>query len=323
MTTTTTAPGKIILVGEHAVVYGQPAIAAPVWERAATAMIVDAPDGSGCTLHVPAIDLRLYVADVPAEGREIQPLGHVARLALVAAGAPVNPDWSITLESAIPIASGMGSGAALSTALVRAIFAHASKEVSPEAVSALVYESEKFYHGTPSGIDNAVIALGKPIWFVKGKETEIIEVGVPKDAAGESEPFTLLVADSGVASPTRQVVEGIKLRWVAEPARFNFLFNEIGMLAEQARTALQKGDPLRLGRIFDRNHHLLVEMGVGSPETEALIQAAHSAGVYGAKISGAGKGGNVIVLVRPRQVEHAMEVLLSAGAREVIGVELK
>ena len=183
MTTIATAPGKVILVGEHAVVYGQPAIAAPVWERLATATINDAAQGAGCTLHVPAIDLHLYVADVPAEGREVQPLGHAARLALAAAGAPANPDWSIVLESAIPIASGMGSGAALSAAMVRGIFAHAGKEVSPAEVSALVYKSEKFYHGTPSGIDNTVIALGKPIWFVKGKEAEVIEVGVPLDAA--------------------------------------------------------------------------------------------------------------------------------------------
>lgn len=322
MTTTVTAPGKVILVGEHAVVYGQPAIAAPVWERLATATLDDAAQGAGCTLHVPAIDLHLYVADAPAEGREIQPLGYVARLALAAAGVPANPDWTITLDSAIPIASGLGSGAALSTAMVRGIFAHAGKEISPGEVSALVYESEKFYHGTPSGIDNTVIALGKPIWFVKGKEAEIIEVGAPQDAAGSSEPFTLLIADSGVASPTRQVVEGVKLRWGAEPARYNFLFNEIGMLAEQARTALFRGDPVRLGRVFDRNHRLLVEMGVGSPETEALVEAGHSAGVYGAKISGAGKGGNVIVLVRPRQAEHATEVLLSAGARGVIPITL-
>jgi mevalonate kinase len=268
------------------------------------------------------MDLRMYVADVPAEGREIQPLCHVARLALAAAGAPANPDWSITLESTIPIASGLGSGAALSAAMVRAIFAHAGKAVAPEEVSALVLESEKFYHGTPSGIDNAVIALGKPIWFVKGKQPEVIEVGETRDATVQSEPLTLLIADSGVASPTRQVVEGVKLRWIAEPARYNFLFNEIGMLAEQARSALFKDNPDRLGRIFDRNHRLLVEMGVGSPETEALIHAAHSAGVYGAKISGAGKGGNVIALVRPRQVEHASEVLLSAGAKGVIRVEL-
>lgn len=322
--TTATAPGKIILVGEHAVVYGQPAIAAPVWDRVATATITDAPAGAGCTLQVPAIDLRLFVADVPAEGREIQPLAHVARLALAAAGVSPNPDWSIVLESDLPIAGGLGSGAALSTAMVRALFAHAGKQISPEEVSALVLESEKFYHGTPSGIDNTVIALGKPIWFIKGKQVETIEIGAnaPADSVEPAEPLTLLIADSGIASPTREVVEGVKLRWVGEPARYNFLFNEIGQLAEQARAALLKRDPVRLGRIFDRNHWLLVEMGVNSPETERLVQAARTAGAYGAKISGAGKGGNIIALVRPRHAPHAAEILLDAGAKTVITTTL-
>lgn len=321
--TTTTAPGKVILVGEHAVVYGQPAIAVPIWERFASATIVDAPAGAGCILHIPGIDLRLIVAEVPAEGREIQPLAHVARLALQSAGVSENPDWTISLESNLPIASGLGSGAALSTAMVRAIFAHVGKEVTPSEVSALVLESEKFYHGTPSGIDNAVIALGKPIYFVKDTSIEMIEVGAPQDMAAPDDALMLLIADSGITSPTRQAVEGVKMRWLAEPARYNFLFNEIGMLAEQARSAMIKRDPVRLGRILDRNHHLLLEMGVSSPEVDNLVLAARSAGVYGAKLSGAGKGGNVIALVRPRLVEHASEILRSAGAKDVFGVQLR
>lgn len=312
--TTATAPGKIIIVGEHAVVYGQPAIAAPLTQRLATATIEDAAAGSGCTLYSPVMG-----AQVPLALAAEQPLGHVASLAIRAAQVLENPDWTISLESEIPIASGLGSGAALSAALVRAIFGHAGSEVTPQQVSALVYESEKFYHGTPSGIDNTVVALGKPIWFVKGQTPEVIEIGAPSDADGESgDPLTLLVADSGVTSPTRDAVEEVRLRWIAEPARLNFLFNEIGMLAEQARAALRKGDPVRLGRIFDRNHRLLVEMGVGSPETERLVQAARSAGAYGAKISGAGKGGNIIALVKPRHAAHAAEILLDAGAREMI-----
>ena len=157
-----TAPGKVILVGEHAVVYGRPAIAAPVWQTVATATIAPAAPGSGCHIIAPDVGLALRLADAGDD----EPLAVVTRLALARLGITRAPDWQITLHSDIPIASGMGSGAALSTALVRAVMLGAGHAAEPAEVSDLVYESERFYHGTPSGIDNTVVAYGMPIWFV-------------------------------------------------------------------------------------------------------------------------------------------------------------
>ena len=188
--TTASAPGKIILVGEHAVVYGRPAIAVPLWDVTATATITERTAGVGCLLVAHDLGMRLPLAAAAPD----QPLALVVRLALVQLGQPSNPNWQIDLRSAIPVASGLGSGAALSAALVRALYQHVGRRVSPAQVSELVYESERFYHGTPSGIDNTVIAYGQPIWFIKG------EPPVPFTL---TRPLTLAIADSGIAAPTK------------------------------------------------------------------------------------------------------------------------
>lgn len=174
--TTATAPGKVILAGEHAVVYGRPAIAVPVWERLARATLTPRPRGAGCVILAPDTQQRWTLAededatgdnpssDNPSDDAPVV----VARATLARFGLPTNPDWQIELTSTIPVASGLGSGAALLAALVRAILTHAGITPDPAVVSELVYLGEQRYHGTPSGIDNSVVSYGMPIWFVKG-----------------------------------------------------------------------------------------------------------------------------------------------------------
>ncbi len=282
--TTATAPGKIILTGEHAVVYGRPAIAVPVWDVVAKATIVNLASGADCVLIAPDVGLHLRLVDATDD----LPLALVARLTLARLGLPANPAWQIEVCSEIPIASGLGSGAALSAALVRAICAHAGQLASPALVSELVFESERFYHGTPSGIDNTVIAYGEPIWFVKGE---------PPLPFRPRYPFTLVIADSGIPAPTKETVGDVR-RWSqAHPTRYTKLFNAIGAVAHRARQAIEQGALAELGRCFDQNQVLLEELGVSSAPLATLIHAARQAGALGAKLSGGGRGGNMIALV--------------------------
>jgi mevalonate kinase len=301
------APGKIILLGEHAVVYGRPAIAAPVWENQARAVVRAAAPGEGCTLY--AQDTGEVVTVFMAAGAADHVLSLVARHALLAAGFTQPPDWIVELSSEIPIASGLGSGAALSAALVKALFAAAGIVAPPQQVSALVYAGEQLYHGTPSGIDNSVVAFERPIWFVKGERPEIFSPGAPLHIA---------IADSGVPSPTKETVAGVRRRWEVARSQIEDCFDQIGALVYDARQVMERGDPQRLGQLFDRNQALLEQIGVSTPQLEALIGAARRAGALGAKLSGGGGGGNMIALVTPATAAAVQHALHAAGARRVI-----
>ncbi len=302
---TASAPGKIILVGEHAVVYGRPAIAAPVWQVQAHALVEDVTPGAGCRILLPDVGEEITLRASSDE----QPLAHVARLALTLIGAPLDPDWQITLQSEIPIAGGLGSGAALSTALVRALFARAGRENTPAEESALVFESERLYHGTPSGIDNTVIAYGMPIWFKRGSEPLPFAPGAP---------FTLLIADSGIPAPTRDTVADVRRGWEAAPDFYEAQFDAIAVCVENARGALEAGDAKALGKALNENQALLRLLGVSSAPLERMIEAAREASACGAKLSGGGRGGNVIALVNPNRTRAVTDALLSAGAVRVI-----
>jgi len=304
-----TAPGKIILVGEHAVVYGRPAIAAPVWQRVATATIQSASPGAGCLIHARDVDLHLRLATAGDD----EPLAVVARLALARLGVDDEPDWRIELHSEIPIAGGLGSGAALSTALVRAIYSQLGRHAEPAQVSALVYESERFYHGTPSGIDNMVVAYGRPLWFVKGQAVQ------PFTSAA---PLTIVIADSGIRSPTKITVGDVRLGWEREPARYEQLFDAIGAVVLATRQAMEQGDLPLVGQLFDQNQALLEELDVSSPALSALIDAARRAGASGAKLSGGGRGGNVIALVNAGCVDAVSAACYAAGAQRVIATRI-
>ena len=302
---TASAPGKVILVGEHAVVYGRPAIAVPVWERVARATICTGSAGSGCWIVAHDLHRRINVADAPAGDA----MALVARATLAQLGLPANPDWQIELSSEIPIASGLGSGAALNAAMVRALYAQADIEPDPAQVSNLVYLGEQIYHGTPSGIDNTVVAYGQQVWFIKG---------TPPTVFSPAAPFTLAIADSGVASPTHETVSGVRRRREAEPERYERWFDAIGELVWAARRAIEAGASVALGPIFDDNHALLQQIGVSTPQLDRMVLAAKSVGALGAKLSGGGGGGNMIALVESTTAGAVTAALQAAGAVRVV-----
>lgn len=302
---TASAPGKVILVGEHAVVYGRPAIAVPIWERVARARITPGAADSGCWINVRDLARRIRLANAP----DNDAMALVARATLHHLHLPPDPDWQIELTSEIPIASGLGSGAALNAALVRALHAQAGVTADPAQVSSLVYLGEQIYHGTPSGIDNTVVAYGQPVWFVKGTMPTVF---VPTAA------FTLAIADSGIASPTHETVSRVRQRHAEDQMRYETLFDAIGALVWEARRAIEAGDGAALGPIFDRNHTLLQEIGVSIPQLDQLVEAARQAGALGAKLSGGGGGGNIIALVEPATADRVVDALQAAGAIRVV-----
>lgn len=299
-TITTHAPGKIILLGEHAVVYGQPALAVPVFQLQATATLVPAPH---CIIDAPDIQRRYPLVTADAD----DPIATAIRLTWERyAPTGKEPRFELTLTSTIPIASGLGSGAALGAATVRAVAGRLGHVLEPAEVSALVFETEKLLHGTPSGIDNTVVAYEQPVWFVRGASPE------PFVTKGS---FRFLIGDTGQPSPTKFTVGDVRRGWQADPTRYETLFAEIGACVTQAQAALSIGDRYGLGMLMNLNHSLLQALEVSNPTLDILTQLARDAGALGAKLSGGGRGGNVIALVEDDAADRVQTAWRTAGVR--------
>jgi mevalonate kinase len=348
--TEASAPSKIILCGEHAVVYGRPAIALPLSGVRAHAVVQNAAPGSGITFDAPDLGQRWTLTDEPD-----LPFSELVVRMLAQLGVTATLDLQISMASTIPIAGGMGSGAAIATAIVRALAAHLGHELPAETISALVYASEQRFHGTPSGIDNTVVAFERPIWFVRqptaddrrpttDKAEPRTENREPANNATRNtqhatrntqhatrntqhatiepitiaEPFTLLIGDTGVRSPTRLPVGEVRQRWQASPAHYEALFDAVGALVLQVRTALAQGDIPALGILLNANQALLEPIGVSSTELDRLVAAARMAGALGAKLSGAGWGGVMLALVAPTTRERVAAALRAAGVVHVL-----
>jgi mevalonate kinase len=183
-------------------------------------------------------------------------------------------------------------------------------------LSALVYEVEKLHHGTPSGIDNTVVAFAQPVYFIKGRPIKRLQVG---------QPFALVIGDTGRIAPTHAVVGGVRQRWQADQDRYEGYFDEIGAIVQQARVAIEEGlpGPGAIGKLMDGNQELLEIIGVSSPELDHLVTAARQAGALGAKLSGAGGGGNMIALARSDNASDIARALWKAGATGVIVTKVR
>lgn len=311
--TEATAPGKIILFGEHAVVYGEPAIAAPLTQVRASAIVRDSR-GARVRITVPDLGRDFWLDEANAG----DPFAFAVRLVQEAAGLSTLPALEIQIESNIPIASGLGSGAATAAALIRALARHLHHpELSDDAsVCALTYEVEKIHHGTPSGIDNTVVAYERPVYFVRRDPDNLIET------FEVGRPLQLLVADTGHRSSTHAVVSDVRRQWRAEPDQFERIFAACGNIANEARTALATGDLQRLGDLFRQNHRWLQQMTVSSAALDRLVRVAEESGALGAKLSGGGRGGNMIALVTSATRAAVAQALLAAGATRVLATVL-
>jgi mevalonate kinase len=300
------SPGKVILFGEHAVVYGRPAIAVPVRELHTTVEVTDFPDGrlGDVYLESPAVGLQAWLTELP----EDDAVARITRSALQRLPRR-EPALRIRIESDIPIASGLGSGAAVSVALARALSQHLGLVFPARVLSELAFEVEKLHHGTPSGIDNTVISHEKPVYFVRGKPPETLVV---------REPFDLVIGDTGIPAPTAEAVGSVRKRWIEDRRGMERSFDSVGDVVRRARAAIEAGPASLLGSLMNENQILLQAMGVSSDELDRLISAARLAGALGAKLSGGGMGGNMIACVTADRIQPVVEALRGAGATRTI-----
>jgi len=298
------APGKIILFGEHAVVYGRSALAVPVTQVHADVEVLSA-SRPGIWMDAPDINLHAELNTLPSD----HPIASVIHNFLFLARVSPFPNLDIKITSTIPVASGLGSGAAVTVALVRALSSHFNHSMTYEEVNAFTYEIEKLHHGTPSGIDNTVVTYAKPVYFIKGQPIETFTVG---------QPFTIAIGDTGSSAPTKESVADVRRLWMNDKARWESVFDNIGEVVFTARRAIEAGKSEILGELMNENHALLQKLTVSSPQLDHLVEAARDAGALGAKLSGGGRGGNMIALVEPGGSEAVASALISAGAKRTL-----
>lgn len=319
------APGKIILFGEHAVVYGRPALAVPVNQvRATVSLKLPSPETVRAKKKRGETDPKSWQEKVVIEAPDIgltsnffqllaakepHPLAFAVETLLSALEVTSLPPLTLRIRSTIPVAAGLGSGAAVTVALMRALLAFLDRSLPDRKISALAYEVERLYHGTPSGIDNTVVTFARPVYFIKGHLIEPFHVG---------QPFTIVIGDTGISAPTKESVADVRRLWQAERKRWEKVFDKIGEIAQKGRQIIANDDPSLLGPLMDENHTLLQMLTVSIPALDRLVLSARRAGALGAKLSGGGRGGNMIALAYQKSAPAIAEALLSAGAKRTI-----
>jgi mevalonate kinase len=266
--------------------------------------VTDSPD-QGVWIDAPAVKLHAELNTLPTT----HPIAAAVNNLFFLLRVSPFPNLHIKISSTIPVASGMGSGAAVTIALTRALSSHLRHAMKDEDVNAFTYDIERLHHGTPSGIDNTVITYAKPVYFVKAQPIETFKVG---------QPFTFVIADTGTPAPTNESVGDVRRLWLSDTPRWEAVFDRIGEISFAARCAIEVGMYEWLGELMNQNHVLLQELTVSSPELDKFVVAAREAGAFGAKLSGGGRGGNMIALVKSEVADTVALALREAGAKNII-----
>ncbi|MDF3071369.1 MAG: hypothetical protein K0R38_6970 [Polyangiaceae bacterium] len=266
MTGTGRGNGKTLLLGEHAVVYGMPAIAAGIRLGA----VATAVRGDAFALRVGA-----------HAGPELR-----AALEAAAGALGVGPH-RVEVEASVPLGSGLGGSAAIGVAVARALLSAQGEAETPERVLTAAGAWEKVFHGNPSGVDAAAAYSGGCIYFTKAAGIEPLFVAVP---------LRLVVCLAGPPASTKEMVESVQRLGERRPDLLAKSLSGIESLVKNARLCIEAGDVRGLGQLMNYNQMLLSGMFLSTPEIERACAVARESGALGAKLTGAGGGGAVIAL---------------------------
>lgn len=280
-------PGKIILLGEHAVVYGHPALAAPLSKGVRV-------------VGVPAAKCLIEAAEPALKPEQKEALERAFAKVAKAVGAP---GVSVSLSSDLPVSMGLGSSGAVAVACARLLLQAKGKPFTPEKLESLALLMEREFHGTPSGVDHTTSARGTMLLYRKRG---------PIRAVKARRPVKVLVALVGERTATKVTVAQLRERQARWPKTYRRLFDEVGRLAELGAKAAAAGDLAQLGDLMNINHGLLCALGLSSERLDAMVHQLRARGALGAKITGAGgDGGAVIALFQ--EPEPTVAHLLNEG----------
>ena len=290
-----TAAGKIILLGEHAVVYGRHAVALPIAD-AVTASVAESVNGS--SISIPQWDLEQSITGTTS--------GAAAAAQLILSELAIDSNaYSIDVRSRLPRAMGLGSSAAVAVAVIRAFGRFLDLDLDDERVNSIAFACEKLAHGSPSGIDNSIAAIGSPMLFSNAGALQIDEL-----ALQELPP--IVIALSSQTGLTLEQVAGVRSRRERHRDHYDAIFDQIDALSRAGAAALLSTDYEELGSLMNICHGLLNAIEVSTPEIEGMVSLARSAGALGAKITGGGGGGSVVALC-PGTESDVVSAFAAAG----------
>jgi len=295
--------GKIILFGEHFVVYGLPAIASAIGDR--TIAKIEKAKKFELVDKRPATD-GYKVTKKDEMDRSMKLI--LDFMKIDTQKTPVK----ITLSGNLFCTSGIGASAAMATSIARAFSQYFNLSLNDEQVNRISYEGEKGSAGTPSGIDNTCATFGGLLWFeknLKGGENRM-------DLIKAKRPVEIVLGNTGISQETKLVVEDVKKAREADPKRYEKIFSDYLKIVKEARGVLENGDIQKLGKLMDDNHRLLREMNLTCKQAEEIISIAKANGAAGAKITGTGRGGYVIVLTPGKSIQDKVaKAIEKAGYR--------
>lgn len=292
------AHGKVILFGEHAVVYGRPALAKAV-ERAVT--VSARPSTKPFTsLRIAPWGIHVDTSSQSAPGTE----SLQSALKLVRALYPDNVELELSADVAIPPFAGMGSSAALGVAVLRALDEGRSLS-RPDAVTfERSFVWERVFHDNPGGVDNAMATYGGCALYSKSRALQQLAL---------DRPARLIAVDSGGRPATREMLALVRRQYLQDPRRVERMFDDISGLTAEGVLALQRSDWPQLGRLMSLNQGILAELGLSTAKLDRIIAAALAAGALGAKLTGAGGGGCIIALVQDASAAKVKAALSTFG----------
>jgi len=305
---TASAPAKVILFGEHFVVYGEPAVVLAIDKRAYST----AQQRKDQLIQVISTNLRVS-GTFKGEKFQAERGGSQARLKLepiknavqqVLEKAQRKAGVNVRINSDIPVSAGLGSSAAVAASTVLAVSNLFGIELSLDQIFRMAFEAERLVHGTPSGIDPAISTYGGTLQFQKGKDfTPLnVETNIP-----------LVVGNTKVMRSTGELVAIVRQIREHYPSIIDPIIKTGGKIALDAVEALKRGDLQTVGELMNINHALLCAVGVSHESLERLVYTARKRGALGAKLTGGGGGGCMIAIAETGKLKRVAKAIEKVG----------
>ena len=298
-------PGKLMLFGEHAVVYGKPCIVTAVDKR--VRVQAELQQNKQLVIQAPDVGVTKYSQDMDKLGE-----GEIAKGArfILAAVRNFNALWKIPkglkIETKSDFSSefGFGSSSAVTVGVIKALDNLFRVNMTDEELFQLSYKSVLDVQGVGSGFDLAAAIWGATIYFVGGGK-KIVPMKVKR--------LPLVVGYTGIKADTPTLVKQVGRLYDNKQEITSNIWETMALIVEQARIALQTGDDKTVGELMNINQGLLDAVGVNTPELFGLVNAAREAGAYGAKLSGAGGGDCMIAWVNENVTDNVSRAIKKSG----------